>query len=447
MPWSCMRMLTSLVVLLIFNTAALAVAQANRPDLPRRFSVEVSPALQMENVQQDAVVYRFDGERVTGAWTSVTQGAAQPGKGKTRIEMRYQLTGTFRNGVLKAEQRSVMHAIPPAGYSKHHPGGPVVIGEYLGVIEGRLQSDGRIKAQLSTTLVRYRTLLEETGSGGAPTHRWVEQPVPKQTPKASEFWIALPAAGWFNTRYIQASGAEHFQLRGALERLDRYMNEASQNLLDGQFALARKQIGTIRAEVGDLGKMIRKERLDTTIVFQGLPTDDAMLQRYEMQFMMDKWKELYIICNDALAEVQTQLADLRNILSVNVFKSILKNYINWSNSIPTDVVSGLAGYSTITGIADLPRGFLGWYEEGQKDAGILRDQFRTKRALETLEGFYEQQRREIIDERRKVAERLKALDKSPLMGMDRDLQKFFAKLRWADWQADPKRGEAPARLE
>jgi hypothetical protein len=162
---------------------------------------------------------------------------------------------------------------------------------------------------------------------------------------------------------------------------------------------------------------------------------------------MDRWKEKYTIINESLAVVQKELADTRNILSTNVFKSIIKNYISWSNAIPTDVASGLAGYSSITGIADLPRGFLGWYEEGQKDAGILKNQFRNKRALEEAERFYEQERQAIIDARRGVADQLKEIDKGPLMGLDRNLQKFFSGLRWVGWQPDPKRSEALARLK
>jgi len=148
-----------------------------------------------------------------------------------------------------------------------------------------------------------------------------------------------------------------------------------------------------------------------------------------------------------LAKAQTELADLSNVLSANVFKSVLKNYISWSNSIPTDVVSGLAGYSTLTGMADLPRGFLGWYEEGSKDANILNDQFRKKRAFEELARHCEAKREAIIAERQKVADLLKEIDRGPLTGLDSSLQSYFGSLRWAPWQADPRRAEALALVQ
>jgi hypothetical protein len=440
------RIVKILWMLLTWTVAIAAGTQASALNLPRRFSVEVVPAIRQANHQQDAVIYHFDGDRVSARWETHTQAAAKSGD-VTRLEMTTQMEGTFRNGVLKGEQTSVMQAIPPANYSKHHPGGPVTQMFYRGVIEGTLQPDGRIKARVTTTLTGYKALLTEPGWDDAPpTHRWVDQQLPDQPPGIVDYWIDLPTDVWFNTRFVQASGDQSFRLRSALERLDRYMNEASQNLLAGKHALAGSQIGTIRAEVADLQKSIRSGGQDTRIAFKGLPTDDAVLQHLEMQFMMDKWKEKYTIVNESLSVVQTQLADLRNLLSTNVFKSIIKNYISWSNSIPTDVVSGIAGYSTITGIADLPRGFLGWYEAGQKDAGILNDQFRNKRALEEAERFYEQERQNIIDARRKVADQLKAIDTGRLMDLDRSLQQFFTSQRWAGWQAEPRRSEALARL-
>ena len=121
--------------------------------------------------------------------------------------------------------------------------------------------------------------------------------------------------------------------------------------------------------------------------------------------------------------------------------------ISWSGSIPTDVTSGIAGYSPVTGIADLPRGFLGWYQESQKDAGILNDQFRKKRALEELERFYTKKRQYIVEQRREVADLMKAVDRSPLMEMDRSLRTYFAGLGWASWMAAPLREQALAQLQ
>lgn len=431
---------------MVWGAAGFGSPAYAKRGLPRQFDVEVFPAVHTSQVEQEPVIYRFDGEQVRARWKRTVIVPSVSGAGNLKQVMTTEMTGTFRNGVLKAEQVSEMaHIEPPGGYGKDFPGGPVVRIFYNGVVQGRLQPDGRIKARVTTTPTGQRALTYSKGSDGTtPVYQWIDQPPPKRAPGVMDFWIPLPAEGWFDSRYILASGAESFRLRSALERLDRYMVEAGGNLLNGQYDLARRQLDTVRVEIEDLHQAVGKGGGATKITFRGLPSDDAMLRRMWLQYMMAKWKEEYGIVNEALARAQTELANLSNVLAANVFKSIIKNYISWSNSIPTDVVSGLAGYSTLTGVADLPRGFLGWVEEGSKDAGILNDQFRKKRALEELARHCEAKREKIIAERRKVADQLKAIDHSPLSGLDRSLQTCFGGLRWAPWQADPRRAEALA---
>ncbi|MFZ7125655.1 MAG: hypothetical protein ACOWWM_05815, partial [Desulfobacterales bacterium] len=412
-------------------------------------AAEIFPGLQTPQAQHEPVVYHFDGEQVRARWKQTTVLPSASGAGNLKQVMTTEMSGTFRNGVLKGEQVSELtHIEPPGGYGEDFSGGPVVRMFYKGVIEGRLEPDGRIKAKVTTTPTGVKALTYPGGTNGAPAvYEWIDQPPPETAPGVLEYWIPLPAAGWFNSRYLLASGAETFRLRGALERLDRYMTEAGDNLLTGKYDLARRQLDTVRAEIEALRRAVNEAKGATKITFRGLPSDDAMLRRIRLQFMMGKWKEAYTIVNEALAQVQTELADLRNVLSANVFKSIIKNYISWSNSIPTDVVSGIAGYSAVTGVADLPRGFLGWYEEGRKDAGILNDQFRKKRALEALEQYYEAKREEIIVERQEVADLLKEIEGSPLPGLDGSLQSYFQGLQWAPWQADHRRADALALIE
>ena len=421
--------------------------------LPRKFSVEVFPAMHQANpkaeLRQGAVVYHFDGERVSAGWKRTNIWKSNAGRGDVQVVTTTQMKGTFRNGVLKGEQRSETVRIdPPGGYGGEFPGGPISRIFYHGVIEGRLQPDGRIKARVTTTRTGTKSLTYTTGSAGGPgTFQWIDQPAANQKPQVLEYWIPLPAEGWFSSRYIIASGAESFKLRSALERLDRYMADTGEDLLAGRYPLARRRADTIRAEIEDLGRRIRSGKGATRIALRGLPSDDAVIRRQRLQFMLGKWNEAYTIVIEALAQVQDQLNDLRHLLSANVFKSILKNYISWSNSIPTDVVSGIAGYSTVTSLADMPRGVLGWYEESQKDAGILNDQFRKKRALEALEGYYLEKRSYIQEQVREVTDLMKAVDRSPLMDLDRNFQTYFTRLGWASWQADPRRTEILARLQ
>lgn len=436
-------------ILAMLLCSCTGTAGAGSRTLPQRFSVEIFPAVHSAVLEQEAVVYHFDGERVSARWTRTAKAKSPNDSHEIQWITTTQMNGTFRNGMLEGEQTSEVAMIePPGKYGRNHPGGPVARIFYRSVIEGRLQSDGRIKAKVTTTPAGNKVLTLQPGTNGAAdTYRWMDQPAAAQAPAVMDYWIPLPSEGWFTSRYILASGAESFRLRNALERLDRYMNEAGANLLAGRYTRAQGQIATIRAEIDDLPPHMGTGANTTRIKFRGLPTDDAVIRQTNLQFMMNRWKEAYTIVNDALGQVQAQLADLRNVLSANVFKSIIKNYISWSGSIPTDVTSGIAGYSPITGIADLPRGFLGWYQDSQKDAGILNDQFRKKRALEELERFYVKKREYIIDQRREVANLLKAVERSPLSDMDRTLKSYFSGLGWAPWQAGYQREQALARLQ
>jgi len=423
---------------------SLCRAEAVRLNLPQHFSVEVFPALHTDILDQQPVVYHFDGERVYAQWERIYH----PGEYDNRDVTTTRMEGTFHHGVLKGEQVSELTGYAaPSTYRYGHPGGPSTKLQYHGTIEGTLQADGRIKARVTTTLTGYQayTLVRGTGEG-PPVFHWEDRPVANQSPAVLDYWIALPSDNWFNGRYVHAGGAETFGVRTALERLERYMTEAGNHLMTGQYAMAQRQTETLRAEIADLGETLAGNDNDTRVSFHGLPTDDVMLKRIRLQFMMAKWKEAYTIVNEALARVQQESADLSNVLSANIFKAIIKNYLNWSNSIPTDVVSGIAGYSATTAVTDLPRGFLSWYEDGRKDAGILNDQFRRKQALAELDGYYQDKRTYIVDQRREVATLLKTIDQDPVVDLDRSLQGFFASLGWAPWQADPQRQTALALL-
>jgi hypothetical protein len=50
----------------------------------------------------------------------------------------------------------------------------------------------------------------------------------------------------------------------------------------------------VRAEVEDLYQSVNKGRDATKLAFRGLPSDDAMLRRRWLQFMMGKWKGEYV---------------------------------------------------------------------------------------------------------------------------------------------------------
>jgi len=238
----------------VLSIAGQGGAPAAGSGLPQRFDVEVFPAINTAVTRQEPVIYHFDGEQVRAHWKRTLVYKSASGAGSLKQVMTTEMTGTFRNGVLEGEQISELaHIEPPGGYGKDFPGGPVVLLRYKGVIEGRRQPDGRIKARVTTTPIEGKALTYSEGSGNSPAvYEWIDQAPPKQAPGVLDYWISLPSQGWFKSRCILASGTETFRLRNALERLDRYMAEAGDNLSNGKYTLARRQLDTVRAEIEDL---------------------------------------------------------------------------------------------------------------------------------------------------------------------------------------------------
>lgn len=442
------RSARTLIALCLLAPVPMLPVSAAAPDRPQRYSVEIFPSVHTGTCEQEAVVYQFDGERVRASWTRTDLLPDSPGSVNVKTVSTTRMEGTFRDGELRAEQTTetaVVH--PPGSFTKDHPGGPVVRMFFRGEIEGRLQPDGRIKARVTTRATGSKALTLRTAADGAESYRWADNPNFATAPAVLDYWIPVPADNWFGGQFVAASGAQSFRLRSALERLDAHMAQASANLVAGKYDLARRQLDTVREEVADLGEQVKAGGDRTNVTFRGLPTDGIMLRREGLRIMMEYWEGYYRVANESLGAVQRELADLRHVLSGNAFKSILKNYINWSNSVPTDAMSWVAGYSPLTTIADVPRGVAGWCSEAEKDAGVLNDQFRKKRSLEELERFYEGQRDTFVAKRREVADLLRALEQGPAVEIDRAQQTFFSGLRWAVWLESGERRTAAELLE
>jgi hypothetical protein len=121
--------------------------------------------------------------------------------------------------------------------------------------------------------------------------------------------------------------------------------------------------------------------------------------------------------------------------SANVLRSVFKNYINWGTSIPTGAEDLLSIYdpNNIFGPVDLPRKFLGFYEEANNDASILQNQVRTIKLLSELRKFYEEKMTNSTTERRELFKIIN--DLKPLEEKDSALRTYFSSLGWAKFRS------------
>ena len=406
------------------------------------YDVTVYPEVATPGLQQDAIIYHFEQGRVTSRWSR-----RMTYSNGSRSFLTADLTGTFTNGTLKCEQTSEMNMYMPRGTEPPGmPDGLHMIIKQTSYITGTLNNQGKILGRVKIVTKEILSLAPNPKDKGQ-TMIWT--PLPDLSGSPDEFMdlaINLPYTLWYASDNIIACGAESLAVRRILERIDEHWNALSDTIGKMQYPLAASQIRTLKSDILDLEKEIHGSGLDCEIVFSGLPTDDMMIRLIRLRFMMEEWKDAYHIVNEALGSVQTQLAETRRVLTVNVFKSIIKNYINWSNSVPTDVVAGLSQYSFITGVADFPRSGLGMYEESQKDTAILSDQFKTKVTLEALEPFYDKKRDYVLEQADRTTTLIRQTKPSSLEPLDRSLILFFSNLKRASWQESPVKKKAMEQL-
>ena len=160
--------------------------------LPRYFEVEIFPAVNNEEMIQDAIIYKFSMGNVSSSWNRTSF----LGEGKKSI-LQVHLEGTFKNGVLNCTQHSRTTTYGPKGYYEEgFPDDAIARFESIGVIRGNAISSRMIKANVKTKIVKKEVVeivpVLDNGEvvGYEPKWRMVDTEQPD--PNFFEFWIPLP---------------------------------------------------------------------------------------------------------------------------------------------------------------------------------------------------------------------------------------------------------------
>jgi hypothetical protein len=116
-------------------------------------------------------------------------------------------------------------------------------------------------------------------------------------------------------------------------------------------------------------------------------------------------------------------------------KSVIKNYIDWANPIPSDATDLVEMYnpSKMLGAFVLPIKVLSWNEGAREDATILKDQVSGIQMLSELREFYLQRTQKSVEERKIIINALNALQ--PIKAIDDELKGYFSGLTWLKWNA------------
>lgn len=223
------------------------------------------------------------------------------------------------------------------------------------------------------------------------------------------FVIELEDGEWFSTNNVKAVGKEDFSIRNNLDRIQEFYNLIEKALLAKNWSSAQMQWGNLKNSIGELKSNIDKAK-DKDPLFKcdisliGLPSDLTMKHIADLKIMSEKWKESYLICSGNAQEINKMLLDKKMNFSANILRSVFKNYISWGTSIPTSAPDLLTQYDPSGAFTalDLPRKVMGWYEDAQKDASILKDQAGSIKQMNALLSFYEKRRDNYIEERKAI---------------------------------------------
>jgi len=231
--------------------------------------------------------------------------------------------------------------------------------------------------------------------------------------------------------YIATRGALDFNTTQLVDNINRFAAAIEDTLkektVEGKplsdktlqppkFALAAKQIESLNANLADL----EAKGIDWHWVKR--PTTAGVLRYDALIEATEVYKLTHIDTQARLNDVRQQLEFLRTNFSANVVKSMLKSTINWLNVVPTDPISGLAGYSDIAGALLMPLTLQDWKTTTTSDTAILANQASAIRQFEALEIALEQRLADIVTARRALFERIRERDEARILELDAALR-------------------------
>lgn len=257
----------------------------------------------------------------------------------------------------------------------------------------------------------------------------------------STFYLKIEgdAGAWYNSANISVVGEDNFSVRNNLDEIQRLYGEIANNLKQKDFPSAESNLENLKGAISNLKTTIEDQKnknpnFQCDVTFIGLPTNLIMQDVQKFQLLADKWKEMYLISQTNVSQINNMLLNVQNGFSANVLRSVFKNYINWGTSIPTGAFDLLTIYdpNNVLGPVDLPRKVMGWWEDANNDAGILKNQVQSIKMLSQLRKFYLEKMEKNTDERKQFFKVINEL--KPAKMMHESTKIYMSSLPYAKWK-------------
>lgn len=246
------------------------------------------------------------------------------------------------------------------------------------------------------------------------------------------FVVEMKDNTWYSSNNIIAKGDEDFSVRNNLDRIQGFYQAIEKAMLKKDWKVAEMQWGNLKTSLEELQTNINRAKqknknYECDITLVGLPSNQSMQHIEDIKTMSGSWKECWQICSDNYTKINDDLLKNRMTLSLNVMKSIIKNYVTWSNHLPTSSADILTLYDPkgIFTALDLPRNVLEWYTEAQSDASILKNQANNIKLLNRLSEFYHEKMQNSTNERKAFVEMQK--DLQPAIGFHSKMEQYISK--------------------
>lgn len=241
---------------------------------------------------------------------------------------------------------------------------------------------------------------------------------PETPMKRKVYAVGIPLSEAVATgAYVFARDVDGFHDESRLEDINRFAAILEESIARHDFDLAAQQVKSLNASLADL------ETGGMNWHWARRPTAEGVARYNELMEATELYRLAHLETQARVNEVRQQLLVLRSNFSGNIVKSMLKSAINWMNVVPTDPISGLAGYSDIAGALLLPQSLQGWKETSETDASILASQVSAIRHFEALETALAQRLDAITDARRALFDRIRENDEQRVLELDAALRR------------------------
>ncbi len=254
------------------------------------------------------------------------------------------------------------------------------------------------------------------------------------------FYLVLSGAtgSWYSSENMVVSGTENASIRNKLDQVQQFYKEIETALRANNMSAAQMHIANLKNSLNSLKAEIERQKRENSsfeceVLLLGSPTDLSMDHLNKLQKLGDLWKTQYDISQANTLKINQILLNKQMSLTNNVLKSVIKNYIDWANPIPSDWTDLIEMHnpSHMLGIATLPVKALSWVTEARDDASVLKDQVMGIQLLSELRTFYQNRLAKSVDERKLIINTQNSL--LPIKALDAQLKGYFSGLSWLKW--------------